>query len=99
MLRASVLVFLAGWTAWLLTDKTGIMLPREADSLLQDLQTAFDMLRTGFPVPAFVFVWHAHFLVLSLLGGLLLSMVTGAVADVAGRRRLRNLMFPSRKQG
>lgn len=96
-MRATVLVFLAGWVTWFLTDKAGLVLPRESGSLLQDFQTGFDMLRAGFPVPAFVFTWHAHYLVLSLLGGLALSLLTGAITDAAGRRRLRSLMFPERR--
>lgn len=98
VLRASVAVFFAGWIAWFLTDKTGLVLPRATGSLLQDLQTGFDMLRAGFPRPAFVFTWYGHYLVLSLLGGLLLSLLGATVARALGRRRLRNLMFPRRRQ-
>jgi hypothetical protein len=99
MLRASFLVFIAGWVVWFLLDKSGVALPGKADSLLQNFQLGFDMLRAGYPGAAFLFLWQAHFLVLSLLGGILLAMLAGALIDSAGRRRLRNLMFPRRSQG
>lgn len=98
VLRSSVLVFFAGWIAWFLTDKTGLVPPPATGSLLQDLQTGFDLLRAGFPRQAFVFTWYGHYLVLSLLGGLLLSLLSASMARAMGRRRLRNRMFPRRAQ-
>lgn len=97
MLRASVLVFIAGWVLWFLVDKSGLMLPRTTESLLQNFQTAFDMLRAGYPLPAFLFVWQSHYLVLSLLGGLLLSMMYGSLRGAFARRHLRKVMLPSGK--
>ena len=96
MLRASVLVFFAGWVLWFLVDKSGLILPHATESLLQDFQAAFDMLRAGYPLPAFLFAWQSHYLVLSLLGGLLLSMLYGALRDAFARRRLHKVMLPSR---
>jgi hypothetical protein len=93
MLRAAVVVFVAGWIAWFVTDKTGLVLPR-GGGLLQDLQTGFDMLRAGFPRQAFVFTWYGHYLVLSLLSGLLLSVLRATIGEALGRRRLRNQMLP-----
>jgi hypothetical protein len=98
MLRASVLVFIAGWVSWFLVDKAGLMLPRTTESLLQNFQTAFDMLRAGYPLPAYVFIWQSHYVVLSLLGGLLLTMLYGAVRDALARRRLRKVMRPLRNK-
>jgi hypothetical protein len=48
----------------------------------------------GYFKAACVFVWKAHCIVLSLIAGLLSSIVFQAVADGLRRRKLRELMWP-----
>ncbi len=97
MLRSSFLVFIAGWIAWFWIDKPPGGLPRPADSLLENFQLAFNILKSGHPVIAWLYIWHAHYLILSLLGGLLLAVLTGVVADQIARRRLRKHFLPARR--
>lgn len=96
MFRAAFFVFIIGWIAWFMLDKTALVLPPPADSVLQNFQFAFDMMRSGYPAAGFLFVWRAHYLLLSLLGGVLVTMLFAAVQELQGRRRMRRLLFPSR---
>jgi len=100
MLRRTLLVFIAGWVLWFWIDKPpgGLAgLPRPADSMLENFQRAFDILKAGHLEVAWLYIWNAHYLVLSLLGGLLLSVITGAIADQLARRRLRRHFLPPRR--
>jgi len=102
MLRSSFLVFITGWIVWFWIDKPDtrqFRVPEAGDSMLGDFQTAFDMLKAGYADMSFVYLWSAHYLVLSLLGGALLAVAYGAVADYLGRRRMRrHFLPPVRKQ-
>ncbi|MGD2112525.1 MAG: hypothetical protein PVI50_04000 [Gammaproteobacteria bacterium] len=102
MLRGSFLVFILGWLAWFWIDKPDpqrLRLPPSGDSLVADFQQGFDMLRAGYWDAAFVYLWNAHYLILSLLGGALLAVIYGSVSDRLGRWRMRRLMFPQRGGG
>lgn len=101
MLRSTLLVFIAGWIAWFWIEKprTGLyQLPPVSDSLVENFQRAFDILKTGQVELAFVYIWNAHYLVLSLLGGALIAMLYSSIASHISRRRLRNVMFPKRRE-
>jgi hypothetical protein len=101
MLRSTLLVFIAGWIAWFWIEKprTGLSrLPPASDSLVENFQRAFDILRAGQVELAFVYIWNAHYLVLSLLGGALIAMLYSSIASHVFRRRLRNVMFPKRRE-
>ena len=101
MLRSTFLVFIAGWIAWFWIDKPDarqFRMPETADSMLGNFQTAFDMLKAGYVDMSFVYLWNAHYLVLSLLGGALLAVVHGAVTDHLGRRRMRRHFLPPVRQ-
>ncbi|MGB5473894.1 MAG: hypothetical protein WBQ78_10505 [Gammaproteobacteria bacterium] len=100
MLRGSFLVFIVGWLAWFWLDKPRpkqFRFPESGDSLVADFQHGFDMLRAGYPDMAFVYLWNAHYLILSLLGGALIAVIYGSVSDVLGRRRMRRLILPQRR--
>lgn len=102
MLRGSFLVFIAGWLAWFWIDKPDPQrypLPPAGESLVADFQQGFDMLRAGYWDLAFVYLWHAHYIILSLLGGVLLAVLYGSVSDMLGRRRMRRLVVPAVKKG
>jgi hypothetical protein len=99
MLRGGFLVFIAGWLVWFWMDKPDPQqsrFPQSGDSLVADLQQGFDMLQAGYGDLAFIFLWHAHSIILSLLGGAVLAVIYGSVSDLLGRRRMRRLMFPQR---
>ncbi|MDH3979377.1 MAG: hypothetical protein OEU91_02580 [Gammaproteobacteria bacterium] len=101
MLRSVFIVFIAGWIAWFALDKPRPgpgSFPRASDRLLDNFQLAFDMLRAGQWEYAYTFIWNAHYLVLSLLAGALLAMLIGSVSDYLGRRRMRRLILPKRKE-
>ncbi|MEJ2575529.1 MAG: hypothetical protein P8106_02285 [Gammaproteobacteria bacterium] len=100
MMRSILLVFVAGWVAWFWVDKPRagpFGLPPPSDSLVENFQRAFDMLKTGHAKLAYLYIWDAHYLVLSLLGGVLLAMTFGAVSRHFSARRLRSIVFPKRR--
>ena len=101
MLRSTFLVFIAGWIAWFWIDKPDarqFRMPEPSDSMLDNFQIAFDMLKAGFVDMSFIYLWNAHYLVLSVLGGALLAVLYGAVADHLGRRRIRRHFLPPARQ-
>ena len=97
MLRNTFIVFLLGWVTWFWIDKPPPeqqRLPEVSDSLVENFQVAFDILKAGYPQVAFVYIWNAHYLLLSIAGGLLLAVIIGAVSDALGRRRMRRRIMP-----
>ncbi|MDH3526619.1 MAG: hypothetical protein OEM43_03840 [Gammaproteobacteria bacterium] len=84
MLRSAFFVFIAGWVVWFWLDKPPdrgrFRLPEASDSLLENFQRAFDMLKAGHAELAFVYIWPAHYLILSLLGGVIIGMAWQSVA-------------------
>ena len=98
MLRSSFLVFIAGWMTWFWIDKPRagpFRLPPPGDSTIENFQRAFDILKTGHPELAFVYIWDAHYLILSLLGGALLAMTYHALSGYLSRRRMRRRLVPA----
>ena len=97
MLRNAFIVFLLGWVSWFWIDKPPPdqqRLPEVSDSLVENFQAAFNILKAGYPEVAFVYIWNAHYLLLSIAGGVLLSVSIGAVSDALSRRRMRRLIIP-----
>jgi hypothetical protein len=97
MLRNAFIVFLLGWVSWFWIDKPPPdqqRLPEVSDSLVENFQVAFNILKSGYPEVAFVYIWNAHYLLLSIAGGVLLSISIGAVSDALSRRRMRRLIMP-----
>jgi hypothetical protein len=101
MLRNVFLVFIAGWVLWFWIDKPPLGLaglPLSSENMLENFQRAFDILKSGHLKVAWLYIWDAHYLVLSILGGLLLSVITGAIADQLARRRLRKHFLPPQRR-
>ena len=99
LLRSYLLVFITGWLVWFWLDKPApkqFRFPESGDSLVADFQQGFDMLRAGYADMAFVYLWNAHYIILSLLGGALLAVIYGSVSDLLGRHRMRRLVVPPR---
>ncbi len=102
MLRSAFIVFVAGWLLWFSIDKPPVGhpgLPGVSDSITENFQRAFNMLKAGHPDMAFVYIWDAHYIVLSLLGGILVAVVYGSVSDYLGRRRMRRHFRPPERAG
>ena len=101
MFNFSVIIFVIGWALWFVIDKNpaslGIVVPEEMDSLLDNFQLAFDMLTAGYLRASFVFIWKAHYFVLSVIAALLFSAIYEAVSNVLRRRRLRQVMWPKKE--
>ena len=102
MLRSSFVVFLLGWVVWFLIDKPPAAqsrLPPVSDSLVENFQVAFDLLKSGYLDVAYVYIWNAHYLLLSLLGGAMVAVSYGVISDYLSRRRMRrNFMPPKRSR-
>ncbi|MGB5537697.1 MAG: hypothetical protein WBN08_17555 [Thiogranum sp.] len=102
MFRGVIFVFLLGWAIWFWLDKSPALmdsLPRQQDDLISNFQIAFNILKQGHFHPAFIFIWRSHYILLSLLGGLLVSMGWQSISSVLSRRRLRKLYVPKRRSG
>ncbi len=93
-------MFVLGWVLWFLIDKhpasLGVVIPGELDTLLNNFQLAFDMLKAGYLKASFVFIWKAHYLVIAIIAGLLSSIIFQGVANMLRRRKLRDLMWPKK---
>ena len=100
MLRSSVLVFIAGWIAWFWIDKPRVgplRLPPPGDSLVDNFQRAFDILKAGQVELAFAYIWNAHYLILSLLGGAVVAMAYHSLSGHLSRRRMRKHLVPAKR--
>ena len=102
MLRSAFIVFLLGWVIWFWIDKPPpgqMQLPEVSDSLVENFQVALDMIKAGYLNVSFVYIWNAHYLLLSLLGGALVAAAYGVISDYLSRQRMRrNIMPPPRRQ-
>lgn len=100
MLRGALLAFVGGWILWFWIDKSPAALgplPWPAgDDLLQNFQVAVDLLKQSRFRAAFVYIWKAHFIILSLALGLLLGAGFNALSRLAARRRFHRLYLPKR---
>lgn len=101
MLRGALVAFVLGWVSWFWIDKNPATLgplPMPTDgAYLQNFQVGVDLVKQGRYRAAFVYIWKAHFIVLSLGIGLLLGAALNAVARRLSRNRLLRLYLPDRK--
>lgn len=100
MFYHSFFMFILGWILWFSIDKQpaalGTFVPDELDTMLANFQMAFDMIKAGYITASWVFIWKAHYIVLSLLAGLASSLALQAIIDQRRRHRLRELMLPKK---
>ena len=100
MLNHTIFMFIAGWTLWFSIDKhpmsLGVMLPGELDSMIDNFQLAFDMMSDGLIRASYVFIWKAHFIIVSIIAGLLSSAIFQWFSNILRRRRLRQVMLPEK---
>jgi hypothetical protein len=102
MLRSALIVFIAGWIVWFWIDKPSVGrsgLPAVSESTVVNFQRAFDMLKAGYPEMAYVYIWDAHYLILSLLlGALVAAMIAGVSGYLSRKRHRRQLIVVSRRR-
>jgi len=100
MFNFSIFVFILGWVLWFLIDKQppalGMVLPEEMSDMLDNFQLSFDILKAGYFSASYVFIWKAHYLVLSVIGGLLGTILMDGGMRLLRRRHLRDLMWPQK---
>ena len=100
MFNFSIIVFVAGWALWFFIDKhpasLGVIVPGEFDSMLDNFQVAFDLLTAGFLRASFVFIWKAHYIVITVITALLISALHQTISSVFRRRHLRQIMWPKK---
>ena len=102
MFRAIVIAFIAGWAVWFWIDKNpqslGPLPPPLQDQVGANFQVAVDLVKARRYTAAYVYLWKAHYLILSVAAGLLLSMLGGSLSRLLGRRRFARLYTPVRKR-
>ena len=100
MFNFSIIIFIIGWVLWFFIDKhpasLGVIVPDELDTVLDNFQLAFDLLSAGFLRASFVFIWKAHYIIVSIITALLLSAMYGGLSNVLRRRHLRQVMWPKK---
>ncbi len=92
MLKGIFLVFIAGWVAWFWIDKPPagqFGLPPASDSLVENFQRSIDLLKAGYPDMAYLYIWHAHYLILSAVFGILVAVAFRTISDHLARKRLQ----------
>ncbi|MGD2075571.1 MAG: hypothetical protein PVG38_11720 [Gammaproteobacteria bacterium] len=101
MVRGIVIAFIAGWLIWFWIDKNPYALgplPEPVDgAYAANFQVTVDLLKAGRFKAAFVYLWHAHYLIVSLAAGLLLSTIGSVVSHSLSRRRLARPYLPRRR--
>ena len=100
MFNFSIIIFVTGWVLWFFMDKhpasLGVIMPAESDTMLANFQLAFDMLTAGYLRASYVFIWKAHYIVLSIIAALLISALREATSNILRRRHLRQVMWPKK---
>jgi hypothetical protein len=101
MLRGALIAFVAGWVLWFWLDKSPAVLGRlphpEEGDYLRNFQVTIDLVKQGRVQAAFIYIWKAHYLVLSLGVGLVLGMGFASLSRAISRNRLLKLYLPARE--
>ena len=103
MIRGIVIAFIAGWTVWFWIDKSphslGPLPPPLEEQFSANFQMAVDLVKAQRYTAAFVYLWKAHYLLLSVAAGLVFAMIGGSISRLLARRRFARLYIPARKRG
>jgi len=101
MLRGTLLAFIGGWIIWFWIDKNPLALgplPYPADgNYLHNFQVTVDLLKQSRIKAAYVFLWKAHYVVLSLAIGFLSAIVITSITRTLSRNKLRRMYAGSGK--
>lgn len=98
MLRNSFIAFLSGWMIWFWIDKpeNGLQQFLKADdSMLVNFQRAFDLLKSGYLAQSYIYIWNAHYIVLAIIFGAMLSFFLDFTSEYLRRKRLKSVLLPS----
>jgi peptidoglycan/LPS O-acetylase OafA/YrhL len=102
MLTSIFLVFIGGWLLWFWIDKPPagqFGLPPPGDSMVQDFQRSIDLLKAGHVDLAYLYVWYSHYLVLSVVLGIILAVLFRAFFDQWSRHGRRRRDHPLPRAG
>jgi hypothetical protein len=102
MFTGIFLVFIGGWLTWFWIDKPPagqFGLPPPGDSMVEDFQRSIDLLKAGHPDMAYLYIWHAHYLILSVVFGILAAVVFRTISDHLSRKSRRRLYYPPLRAG
>lgn len=103
MFRGTIAAFIAGWVIWFWIDKSPLSLgplpPPLEEQFSANFQMAVDLVKAQRYKAAFVYLWKAHYLVLSLAAGVMVAMIGASVSRLLARRRFARLYIPARKRG
>lgn len=98
MFNSTLFNFILGWVLWFLIDKhpaaLGTVLPEQMDDMLDNFQIAFDMLSAGYLSASYVFIWKAHYIILSIIFALVFSAILQSLSSIYRRHRLQQVMWP-----
>jgi hypothetical protein len=97
MFTGIFLVFIGGWLTWFWIDKPPagqFRMPPPGDSMVENFQRSIDLLKAGHPDMAYLYIWHAHYLVLSVVLGIMAAVVFRAIADYLSRQSRRRHYYP-----
>ena len=92
MLRNSFIVFICGWIIWFWIEKPAAgfdLFLQTDDNILINFQRFFDLFKSGYLVQSYIYIWYAHYLVISLIVGIIMSLLYGFVSDYLSRRQTR----------
>jgi hypothetical protein len=53
-----------------------------------------DLLKAGHPDMAYLYIWNAHYLILSAVFGILVAVAFGMLSDHLARKRMRRYSYP-----
>ena len=97
MLTSIFLVFIGGWGVWFWIDKPPagqFGLPPPGESMVVNFQRSVDLLKAGYPDMAYLYIWHAHYLILSVVFGMLLAVIFRSLSGHLARSSRRRLYHP-----
>jgi hypothetical protein len=97
MLKSIFLVFIAGWVLWFWIDKPPpgqFGLPPAGNSMVENFQRTFDLLKAGKPAMAYLYIWHAHYLILSAVFGILAAVAYRSISDHLAMKSRRRYLYP-----
>ena len=101
MLRGTALAFVAGWLLWFWLDKNpatlGPLPPPVNDDYLRNFQIAIDLVKQARFKAAYIYIWKAHYIVLSLAAGLAIGSLLGILSRSIARKKFLKHYLPERK--
>ena len=102
MLRNTFIAFISGWIIWFWINKprTGLEQFLQADdSMLVNFQRSFDLLKSGYIAQSYIYIWNAHYIILSLIFGIIMSALYEFISTYLMRKRVRkSLSIPASKK-